>query len=66
MNGKTSTGWRAIPALLAALLLAAGGAAAQEKEKKEGKHPATEAESRYQAGGSPLAGVEMHQDVRRR
>ncbi len=41
--------------------LVAGGAWAQAK--KDGKHPATEAETRYQAGGSPLAGVEMYQDI---
>ncbi len=46
---------------VAACLLVAGGTWAQQK--KDGKHPATEAESRYQAGASPLAGVDMHQDV---
>ena len=44
-----------------ACALVAGGVSGQEK--KDSKHPATEAETRYQAGGSPLAGVEMHQDV---
>ncbi len=41
--------------------LVAGGAWAQAK--KDGKHPATEAETRYQAGSSPLAGVDMYQDI---
>ena len=30
---------------------------------EEAKHGVTEAEIKYQAGASPLAGVEMHQDV---
>ena len=43
--------------LAAALLGVAGTVAAQEKKG------VTEAETRYQAGSSPLAGVEMHQNV---
>jgi len=52
-------------ALAAAALCMAGAVFAQEKSeaKKSDGHPATDAESRYQAGGSPLAGVQMHQDV---
>ncbi len=47
----------------AVVALAAATASVSAQEKKAGKHPATEAETRYQAGGSPLAGAEMHQDV---
>jgi len=46
--------------------MAAGLAFAQAKgdaAKKEDRQPVTEEELRYQAGGSPLAGVDMHQDV---
>ena len=43
----------------AALPLAMATAFAQEK----GKHPTTGAEMQYQAGSSPLAGVEMYQDI---
>jgi nitrite reductase (NO-forming)/hydroxylamine reductase len=46
--------------------MAAGLAFAQAKgdaAKKEDRQPVTGEELRYQAGGSPLAGVEMHQDV---
>jgi nitrite reductase (NO-forming)/hydroxylamine reductase len=53
----------AVAALAGAL--AAGLAFAQDKgdAKKEQRAPVTEEELRYQAGGSPLAGVEMHQDI---
>ncbi len=47
----------------AVVALAAATASVSAQEKKAGKHPAIEAETRYQAGGSPLAGAEMHQDV---
>jgi nitrite reductase (NO-forming)/hydroxylamine reductase len=33
------------------------------QDKKDEKHPTTEAETRYQAGSSPLAGVDMYQDI---
>jgi nitrite reductase (NO-forming)/hydroxylamine reductase len=53
----------AVAALAGAL--AAGLAFAQDKgdAKKEQRAPVTEEELRYQAGGSPLAGVELHQDI---
>jgi len=54
----------AVAALAGAM--AAGLAFAQAKgdaAKKEDRQPVTGEELRYQAGGSPLAGVEMHQDI---
>jgi nitrite reductase (NO-forming)/hydroxylamine reductase len=53
----------AVAALAGALT--AGLAFAQDKgdAKKEQRAPVTEEELRYQAGGSPLAGVELHQDI---
>jgi nitrite reductase (NO-forming) / hydroxylamine reductase len=47
----------------AVALALAGSALAQEKKDDKGKHPTTEAETRYQAGASPLAGVDMYQDI---
>jgi nitrite reductase (NO-forming)/hydroxylamine reductase len=46
---------------LAALPLAASLALA--KDEPEAKKGVTEAEVKYQAGGSPLAGAEMHQNI---
>ncbi|MDS4028151.1 MAG: nitrite reductase [Candidatus Contendobacter sp.] len=46
---------------LAALPLVAGLALA--KDEPEAKKGVTEAEVKYQAGGSPLAGAEMHQNI---
>ena len=43
----------------AALSLAMANVIAQEK----GKHPASGAEIQYQAGSSPLAGIDMYQDI---
>ena len=51
---------RHTPFALAAFALALAPAFAQEKKTE---HPATEAEIKYQAGGSPLATVEMYQDI---
>ena len=45
--------------VVAALPLAIGTAYAQEKEHKD----VSPAEIKYQAGGSPLAGVDMYQDI---
>jgi nitrite reductase (NO-forming) / hydroxylamine reductase len=49
-----------IPVVLA-LSLAAAAAFAQPTQP--GRAPVTDPEIRYQAGGSPLEGVEMHQDI---
>jgi nitrite reductase (NO-forming)/hydroxylamine reductase len=49
----------AVAVALAALPLAIGSAQAQDKEHKD----VPSAEIRYQAGSSPLAGEEMHQDI---
>ena len=49
-----------ISSLLLALALAAPAAHAQPTQP--GRAPVTEPEIRYQAGGSPLEGVDMHQD----
>ncbi len=51
--------------VMSAALLAAGFAIAQDKPKAQPKTPpgVIEEELRYQAGGSPLAGVDMHHDV---
>jgi nitrite reductase (NO-forming)/hydroxylamine reductase len=48
--------------LAAALFALIFGAFAQEK-KEDGKHPTTEPEVSYQAGGSPLKDVEMYHDI---
>ncbi len=51
-------------AVTAAAVLATGVALAQAPEaKKDERQPVTSEELRYQAGSSPLAGVEMHQDI---
>jgi nitrite reductase (NO-forming)/hydroxylamine reductase len=47
---------------LAAAVLALSVASAFAQEKKS-EHPTTDAEIKYQAGGSPLAGVDMYQDI---
>jgi nitrite reductase (NO-forming)/hydroxylamine reductase len=47
--------------VLAMASLCAAGAAAQPTQP--GRAPVTEPEIRYQAGGSPLEGVDMHQDI---
>ncbi len=62
----------AVAALFAALLVT-GGALAQEKpkaapsaaaqDKAKQKPPVSDTEIRYQAGGSPLGDVDMHQDI---
>ena len=49
-----------IPLLISVFALAATAAMAQDKKPE---HPATEAEIKYQAGGSPLASVDMYQDI---
>ena len=51
---------RHVPVAAAVLALSVASAFAQEKKSE---HPTTEPEIKYQAGGSPLAGVDMHQDV---
>ncbi len=55
----------AVASIAAAALLVSGSALAQEKAKPKPKAPpgVTQEELRYQAGSSPLAGVDMHQDV---
>jgi nitrite reductase (NO-forming)/hydroxylamine reductase len=63
MNRTPRAGLGRLTAVALSCLLALGAGAAAAQEKKDGKHPATDAESRYQAGGSPLADVDMHQDV---
>ncbi len=50
---------RHAPVAAAILALSVASAFAQEKKP----HPTTEAEIKYQAGGSPLAGVDMYQDI---
>jgi nitrite reductase (NO-forming)/hydroxylamine reductase len=54
--------WLSGAVVAAALPLAIGVAFAQEKKEKEHKD-VSPAEIKYQAGGSPLAGVEMYQDI---
>ena len=49
--------------IAAAALFASGSALAQEKAKPKSPPGVTQEELRYQAGGSPLGGVEMHQDA---
>ena len=48
-------------AAIAALPIMMSGAQAQDKPRQ--KPPVSDAEIRYQAGGSPLSDVEMHQDI---
>ncbi len=55
----TKSKWIARTIVAAVLPLAMANAFAQEK----GKHPTTGAEMQYQAGSSPLAGVDMYQDI---
>jgi nitrite reductase (NO-forming)/hydroxylamine reductase len=54
-------------AVLAALSLTAGAALAQDKPaakpQEKPKPPVSDAEIRYQAGGSPLVQEDMHQDI---
>jgi nitrite reductase (NO-forming)/hydroxylamine reductase len=50
---------RHAPVAAAILALSVASAFAQEKKP----HPTTEAEIKYQAGASPLAGVDMYQDI---
>jgi nitrite reductase (NO-forming)/hydroxylamine reductase len=52
--------------IAAAAMLVASVAFAQAQApaaKKDERQPVTKEELQYQAGGSPLAGVEMHQDI---
>ena len=51
---------RRIPVAAALLALAVSGALAQDKKPDKG---VTDAEVKYQAGSSPLAGVDMYQDI---
>ena len=51
---------RHVPVAAAVLALSVASAFAQEKKSD---HPTTDAEIKYQAGGSPLAGVDMYQDI---
>ena len=51
---------RHAPVAAAVLALSVASAFAQEKKPE---HPTTEAEIKYQAGGSPLGGVDMYQDI---
>jgi nitrite reductase (NO-forming)/hydroxylamine reductase len=51
---------RHAPVAAAILALSVASAFAQDKKPE---HPTTEAEIKYQAGGSPLAGVDMYQDI---
>ena len=51
----------AVAAAFAALPWLTGSAFAQDKPKP--KPPVSDAEIRYQAGGSPLAQEDMHQDI---
>ncbi len=48
---------------VAILPFAVATALAEESAKPEGAKHMTPAEASYEAGTSPLAGVEMHQDV---
>ena len=58
-KAMTASKWFKRIVVAAALPLAMTQAYAQEK----GKHPASGAELQYQAGSSPLAGVDMYQDI---
>ena len=51
----------AMAAAVAVLPLLMGGAWAQDKPKP--KPPVSDAEIRYQAGGSPMGDIDMHQDI---
>jgi len=51
---------RRVPVAAALLALAVTGALAQDKKPDK---PVSEAEIKYQAGSSPLAGVDMYQDI---
>ncbi|NJD87414.1 MAG: nitrite reductase [Betaproteobacteria bacterium] len=51
---------RTVPVAAAVLALSVASAFAQEKKEQ---HPTSEAEIKYQAGGSPLAAVDMYQDI---
>ena len=51
---------RHVPVAAAVLALSVASAFAQDKKSD---HPTSEAEIKYQAGGSPLAGVDMYQDI---
>jgi nitrite reductase (NO-forming)/hydroxylamine reductase len=53
---------RRLAQTLGALVLPLAVAAAWAQPTQPGRAPVTEPEIRYQAGGSPLEGVEMHQD----
>ncbi|MCK9382274.1 MAG: nitrite reductase [Sulfuritalea sp.] len=55
----TKSKWMARTIVAAVLPLAMANAFAQEK----GKHPTSGAEQQYQAGSSPLANVDMYQDI---
>ena len=52
-----------IAAAIALPLMFSTAAAEQPKPKTKPKPPVSDAEIRYQAGGSPLGGVDMHQDI---
>ena len=47
----------------ASIAVAMGWALGVTGWAQDQKHPATDAEIKYQAGGSPLAGVDMYQDI---
>ena len=47
----------------AAALVLPLAAAARAQPTQPGRAPVSEPEIRYQAGGSPLEGVDMHQDI---
>jgi len=51
---------RHAPVAVAVLALSVASAFAQDKKPE---HPTSEAEIKYQAGGSPLADVDMYQDI---
>ena len=55
----TKSKWIARTIVAATLPLAMANAFAQE----QGKHPTSGAELQYQAGSSPLANVDMYQDI---
>ena len=50
-------------AVIQTIALAAASAVAVAQPTKPERAPVGDAEIRYQAGGSPLAEVEMHQDI---
>ena len=55
----TKSKWIARTIVAAVLPLAMASAFAEE----QGKHPVSSAELKYEAGGSPLAGIDMYQDI---